>query len=184
MKKQVKQGKLLIAEPSILNDKSFARSVILLTEHSEKSSVGFILNRPTKYKMSDLVPDIQCNLPIYEGGPVEQDNLYFIHKIPHLLEGSLQICDELYWGGNFEKLQYLLNHQMIKVDEIRFFLGYSGWQYRQLNDELDAKYWFIAENTYKNILNIDNAILWKKELLKKGDDYKLWINVPADVSLN
>ena len=40
------KGSLLVAEPSILHDDSFNRSIILLTEHNENSSVGFILNRP------------------------------------------------------------------------------------------------------------------------------------------
>ena len=75
------KGNLLIAEPSILHDDSFNRSIILLTEHNEKSSVGFILNRPLDYTIKDLIPEIDCSFKIYQGGPVEQDNLYFIHKI-------------------------------------------------------------------------------------------------------
>ena len=86
---KIVKGKLLIAEPSILNDDSFNRSIILLTEHNEQSSVGFILNKPLNYTIKDLIPEINCSFKIYQGGPVEQDNLYFIHKIPELIPDSI-----------------------------------------------------------------------------------------------
>ena len=76
-----KKGHLLIAEPSILGDLSFNRSVVLLAEHNEEGSVGFILNKPLSYTINDLIPEIDAKFTIYNGGPVEQDNLYFIHSI-------------------------------------------------------------------------------------------------------
>ena len=133
------KGKLLIAEPSILNDDSFNRSIILLTEHNEESSVGFILNIPLNYTIRDLIPEINCSFKIYQGGPVEQDNLYFIHKIPELIPGSTQVSEEIYWGGNFEALKNLLQQKEIKNTEIRFFLGYSGWAKVQLEKEVINK---------------------------------------------
>jgi len=75
-----KKGHLLIAEPSILGDVSFNRSVILLADHNEEGSIGFILNKPLDYTINDLIPEIEGAFKIYNGGPVEQDNLYFIHK--------------------------------------------------------------------------------------------------------
>ena len=95
------KGKLLIAEPSILNDDSFNRSIILLTEHNEESSVGFILNKPLNYTIIDLIPEINCSFKIYQGCPVEQDNLYFIHKIPELIPDSMPVSDKIYCGCNF-----------------------------------------------------------------------------------
>ena len=72
---KLNKGKLLIAEPAILNDSSFNRSIILVTEHTSNSVVGFILNRPLNYTVNDLLPEINCHFPVYQGGPVEQDNL-------------------------------------------------------------------------------------------------------------
>lgn len=121
------KGRLLIAEPSILTDQSFNRTIILLTEHSDDSSVGFIMNRPLHYSLRDLVPDIDCDFTVYHGGPVEQDNLYFIHQVPELLPNSIEVNDGIYWGGNFDCLKELLNTHQIQPNDIRFFLGYSGW---------------------------------------------------------
>lgn len=178
------KGRLLIAEPSILNDNSFKRAIILLTEHSEASSVGFILNRPLHYTLSDLVPDINCDFTVYQGGPVEQDNLYFIHKVPDLLPNSVEVTDGIYWGGNFNYLKEHLNNHKIKPSDIRFFLGYSGWEPTQLDNELNTNSWFISKNKYPNILAINNKTFWKNQLLKKGGEYKIWANAPSDVQLN
>ena len=77
----LEKGKILIAEPSIIGDISFNRSIILLVEHGNNGSIGFILNKPMNLNISDLIPEIESNFKIYNGGPVQQDNLYFIHKI-------------------------------------------------------------------------------------------------------
>ena len=178
------KGKLLIAEPSILTDDSFNRSIILLTEHNENSSVGFILNKPLKYSIKDLIPEIDCSFTIYQGGPVEQDNLYFIHKIPELIPDSIQVSKDIYWGGNFESLKTLLQENQIKNTEIRFFLGYSGWEKIQLEEEVFNNSWFVSENDFENILTADNKTLWKNKLMQKGGEYKIWANAPSDINLN
>ena len=178
------KGRLLIAEPSILNDKSFKRTIIYLTEHSKESSVGFIMNKPTNYVLSDLLPEIDCDFTVFDGGPVEQDNLYFIHRIPDKLPNSVEVSDGIYWGGNFSLLQELLISHKIKSDEIRFFLGYSGWDSNQLESELNTASWFVSENDYENIFAIENETLWKNKLLQKGGKYKIWANAPEDIQLN
>ncbi|CAL2104498.1 conserved protein of unknown function [Tenacibaculum sp. 190130A14a] len=178
------KGRLLIAEPSILNDSSFKRTIIYLTEHSKNSSVGFIMNRPTNYVLSDLIPEIDCNFKVYNGGPVEQDNLYFIHSAPEKLPNSIEVSDGIYWGGNFTLLQDLLNEHKIDANEIRFFLGYSGWESNQLEKELNTASWFVSKNDYENIFSIENESLWKNKLLQRGGKYKIWANAPSDVQLN
>ncbi len=179
-----KKGRLLIAEPSILNDDSFKRTIVLIIEHSESSSVGFILNRPLHYILKDLIPDVNCNFTIYQGGPVEKGNLYFIHRIPELLSDSAEVSNGIYWGGNFEDLKQLLNKSLIKSSDIRFFLGYSGWGFQQLEEELNTQSWFVSENDFDNIFNEDEEAIWKNKLLQKGGEYKIWANAPADIKMN
>ena len=178
------KGSLLIAEPSILNDDSFNRSIILLTEHNANSSVGFILNRPLKFTIKDIIPEIDCPFTIYQGGPVEQDNLYFIHNVPDLIPDSIQVCSNIYWGGNFESLKNLLLDGHIESTNIRFFLGYSGWGKNQLESELMNNSWFVSENDFENIFSVDNESLWKNKLMEKGGEYKIWANAPSDINLN
>ena len=72
-----KRGHLLVAEPAIVGDLSFNRSVILLADHNAEGTVGFIMNKPLKYTINDLIPEINANFTVYNGGPVEQDNLIY-----------------------------------------------------------------------------------------------------------
>ncbi|MEN8777435.1 MAG: YqgE/AlgH family protein [Polaribacter sp.] len=179
-----KKGRLLVAEPSILSDDSFNRAIVLLTEHTENNSVGFILNKPLSYSINDLLPEINCFFNIYQGGPVEQDNLYFIHRIPQLLADSIEVANGVFWGGNFKQLKQLLNEGLLQETDIRFFLGYAGWDKNQLNTELQENSWFVAKNDFENIFSKDEETLWKNKLLQKGGAYKLWANAPNNINLN
>ena len=181
---KLEKGRLLIAEPSILNDDSFNRSIILLTEHSNRSSVGFILNKPLDYVLNDLMPEIPCDFTIYQGGPVEQDNLYFVHRVPQLLTDSIKVAEDIYWGGNFNQLKDLLSDNLLKSTDIRFFLGYSGWTANQLETELETQSWFVTENDYDNIFSVKEKTIWKNKLLQKGGKYKIWANAPSDIQMN
>jgi len=182
--KKILKGKLLISEPSILNDKSFNRSVVYLTEDNTDGSVGFIINKSTDFVLKDLIPDIQCDFQIYNGGPVEQENLYFIHKIPDLIPDSLEISNGIYWGGNFDTLTELLNDKKVNKDDIRFFLGYSGWTQNQLKEELSESNWVIVENKYPNLLSVKSDEIWKNQLLNFGGEYQIWANAPKNPALN
>ena len=181
---KLEKGKLLVADPSVLNDSSFNRAIILLTEHTKNSSVGFILNKPLGYTINDLMPEINSSFTIYQGGPVEQDNLYFVHKIPELIPESIKIADGIYWGGNFNYLKKLLNNSILQKSEIRFFLGYSGWTKEQLEEEIKEKFWFIAENNLSTLFMEKENNLWKKKLLEKGGSFTLWANAPENYNLN
>ena len=180
-----KKGCLLIAEPNILGDVSFNRSVILLADYSSEGSVGFILNKPLAFTIKDLIPEIDAPFIIYNGGPVEQDNLYFIHKIPDLIPNSIEISYGIFWGGDFSSVKLLIEQKKIKEDDIRFFLGYSGWENNQLINELISNSWVLTQNVYKaSIINKDGISFWKEKMLEFGGDYSIWSNAPEDPSFN
>ncbi len=178
------KGKLLIAEPSILSDSSFNRSVVLLTEHNDKGSVGFIFNKPSPYTIGDLIPEMDSDLMIYYGGPVSENNLYFVHKVPELIPDSVEIGNGIFWGGDFDTIQELIRENVLSKNDIRFFLGYSGWSEKQLESELSTTSWLVIENKFKNLFTVNHNSFWKNELLKFGGIYKLWANAPKDPSLN
>ncbi|MDD3004058.1 YqgE/AlgH family protein [Flavobacterium sp.] len=179
------KGQLLIAEPSTIGDISFNRSVILLADHNSDGSVGFIINKPLKYTINDLVPEIDAKFKIYNGGPVEQDNLYFIHNIPELIPNSVEISNGIYWGGDFETTRDLINEGKIQKKNIRFFLGYTGWEPHQLDQELNANSWIVFKNVYKNkIIGKSTTHFWKEKILELGGDYLIWSNAPENPELN
>lgn len=182
---QPKKGNLLVAEPSIIGDLSFNRSVVLLADHNNEGSVGFILNKPLRYTIHDLIPEINANFKIYNGGPVEQDNLYFIHNIPELIPDSIEISSGIYWGGDFEYTKSLINAGKIKRNNIRFFLGYTGWDSHQLEDELEENSWIVSKNSYQNkIIGKSATHFWKEKIMEQGGDYLIWSNAPENPILN
>ena len=180
-----KKGNLLFAEPSIIGDQSFNRAVILLTNHNNDGSIGFILNKPLAFTLKDLIPQITTNFKVYNGGPVEQDNLYFIHKKPELILGSIEITSGIFWGGNFDTVIDLIKENKLSHNDITFFLGYSGWDFDQLEDELKTNAWIVSENTYKNgILKADIELIWKDKMVDLGGDYSIWCNAPENPNYN
>lgn len=181
---QPTKGKLLVADPSIWSDASFNRSIVLLSELNDEGAVGFIMNKPSTYTINDLIPEIESNLRIYNGGPVSKENLYFVHRIPNLIPDSIEIGDGIFWGGDFETVQGLLEKETLTSKDIRFFLGYSGWSKEQLADELETTSWRVIENKHKNIFGIHHKSFWKDELMNIGGEYRLWANAPENPSLN
>lgn len=180
-----KKGNLLIAEPSIIGDLSFNRSIVLLADHNKDGSIGFILNKPLDFTVNELVSDISVEFSVYNGGPVEQDNLYFIHKVPELIPDSIEISNGIYWGGNFETIINLLNNKTITPSDIKFFLGYSGWGVNQLKNELETNSWVVLKNEYKDkIISKSYHEFWKEKMLELGGEYSIWSNAPENPNFN
>jgi len=183
--KKPQKGNLLIAEPSIIGDLSFNRAVVLLADHNDLGSVGFILNKKLNYNLKDLIEGTESNFPIYNGGPVEQDNLYFIHKSPDLIPNSVEISQGIFWGGDFKTVLELINSNKLYSEDIKFFLGYSGWEEKQLKDELASNAWVISKNNYNNnIISKCCEEFWKEKMLEIGGEYSIWSNAPENPSLN
>ena len=179
------KGDLLIAEPSILGDISFNRSVILLAEYNSKGSVGFIVNKPLEYSINDLIPSVKSKFRVYNGGPVEQNNLYFIHNVPELINDSVEISNGIYWGGDFDSTVEIINQGKIKRNNIRFFLGYTGWEKDQLDQEIKENAWIIVNNRFqKKLLSKGVSNLWKDHIKAQGGNYILFSNSPENPILN
>ena len=179
-----KTGSVLVAEPSIIGDVSFQRSVVLIADHSDKGSIGFILNKPLTYTLADVIPNITQEFRIFNGGPVEQDSLYFVHKVPHLIPNSVEISSGIFWGGDFSIVSDLIATGKISPDDIKFFLGYSGWSTDQLYDEMTSNSWVIVNSDLGEMISRPTEDFWRNIMLKLGGDYPLWANAPENPSYN
>jgi putative transcriptional regulator len=180
------RGDILVSEPSTIGDLTFNRSVILLAHLDNEGVVGFILNKPLDINLEELIPEIEENFKIFNGGPVEQENLYFIHNVPHLILESVEIKEGIYWGGSFETIVDLINSKQITSVNIKFFLGYSGWDSSQLKTEIDMNTWVVDSETKANdILNsLKDGQLWQEKMKKLGGDYLIWSNAPENPNHN
>lgn len=178
------EGQLLIAHP-LLNDGFFNRSVILLTNHSEDGALGFILNFKTHFKLRDVRPQVKNgNFPIYEGGPVAKDQLFFLHTLGKNLSDSVHVKDNLYFGGDFYELLHLIDQGKVKSHEVRFFAGYSGWGFEQLNDEIKSGNWLVKDEASGELLLWKPDDLWKQQLTEVKQSYAIFANIGFDPSPN
>ena len=177
----INSGDLLISTPESLGDYYFNRSIIILTEVSNEEVVGFIINKELNYSLSDLDNKvIEKGIKIFSGGPVNQDNLYFIHKHPDLIDNSINFFNDLHWGGNFKKIIEMINNMKIDNSSIKFFSGYSGWTYNQLIDEINNGSWVVVKNKTNYLFKKDIKKMWGENMRKMDEKFKIWSNAPEN----
>jgi putative transcriptional regulator len=180
---KLKKGNLLIAEPFI-GDPNFERSVVFLCDHNDDGSFGFVLNQPLDLKLEDVIDGIYGSFPLFVGGPVEKDTLHFIHRIPHKIEGSVEVGDGIFFSGNFDEVKKGINFGMIEPNDLRFFVGYSGWGAAQLDNEMKQNTWISTKINGDFIFDTPVKDLWRAVLKQMGGDYKILANYPTDPRLN
>lgn len=181
---KAKKGRLLISEPS-LSDNFFFKSVVLLTHHDDEESIGLILNHPTKINLNEILNDIPLSdLPIYIGGPVEKQSLHFIHTLGNIIPDSKEIIDDIYFGGDFDKVLQLMHEKKITKHEIRFFVGYTGWGVEQLNKEIRNDAWIVETAKHELCMNYSTPKLWSDIIKTKKMEYAIWANMPKNPNLN
>jgi putative transcriptional regulator len=181
---EIQSGILLVAEP-FMEDPNFRHSVVLLCHKTVDGSFGFVLNKPTGIKVSEALDDFPSDdFMLYEGGPVEKDTIHFITTRGDLVENSKQVADNIYWGGDFEKLKLLIDTKQITPDQVKFFIGYSGWDAGQIEDELETKSWILSPAKSEFVFETDPAKVWRMVLLNMGEQFRFIANIPENPNLN
>lgn len=180
------KGKILISSP-FLHDIHFIRSVILLIEHNEEGSVGLVMNKDFKMHiyLNDLIPDLAYSqrIPIYKGGPVSADTLFYLHRLKDL-EGAIELSDGLYLNGDFEAVKNYIREGGVTEGVFRFFTGYAGWERGQLEHEIEENTWVVGSGYSELLLSLHAGQLWKNCLDKMGGRYALWATYPLYPILN
>lgn len=184
IRKKLEVGSLILSQP-FLNDDTFNRVVCLLCAHSkEEGSFGFIINKKTDYILSDFIDEIDhLKIPIYYGGPVSNDTLYFIHDNQFNISDAKKIGENLYWGGSFEELKAALIAHDGPIKNLKFLLGYSGWDAGQLRKEIVEDSWIVSNDKIK-LAYSSSKNLWKDIMKTMGDLYAHLANSPVNPDLN
>jgi putative transcriptional regulator len=178
------KGKALVSEPFLL-DNYFKRSIVLITEHNEEGTIGFVLNKPVDVNINEVVEDFpRIDADVALGGPVSTNTLHYLHTLGDIIPNSVQVLGNIYWGGDFEVIERLITSGNINRGQIRFFLGYSGWSPNQLDDELAENAWVVCDITAEEIMMPLNKHYWTNKLKGMGVKYEMWSNFPENPEMN
>lgn len=163
------KGKLLIATPELTRDSTFARSVVYIYEHSDDVVIGLILNKPTDYKINEVVR-LQGDMfdhgheKLYKGGPVAKQSVILLHTDEWYSSNTLQIDNGLAVSSDelmFEKLA-----MGNEPEQHRLLAGVSSWHPDQLEQEIHTwKAWLVAEADPELFFFKDGDEQWNKALM-------------------
>lgn len=162
-------GKLLVAIPDMA-DSNFFRSVVFIIEHNASGAMGVILNRPTNENIADFWQGYDAAVTVFQtgnvhlGGPVEGP-VFALHNQFCLSDEN--VIDGVYLAAINERLNQLVSSpEQIKF---RVFNSYSGWGPGQLEMELKAGGWLVADTTADDVFREPDN-LWKSICERVGND--------------
>jgi putative transcriptional regulator len=176
------RGKLLIASPA-LTDPNFARSVVLMTEHSEDGAMGIVLNRPAETSASELMPSLESIAgtdPLFIGGPVQPQAVVLLAEFSDPDAAAWIVVADVGLASSQSDFSELDD----AVRRGRFYAGYSGWGPGQLELELEIESWIIEPPLPTELFPDDPESLWSDVLERKGGSYSLISRMPDDPSMN
>lgn len=155
-------GRLLVANRQ-MRDPRFAESVILLVRYGEEGALGVIINRPSKVKLAELLPDAAQLKdrpdPVYIGGPVARDGMMLLLRSEEKPEGAKHVFADVYVSPSREVLD-----RLVAADDRNFraYVGYAGWAAGQLEYELERQDWHVLPGDADMVFAEDTESVWDK----------------------
>lgn len=127
---------------SLLDDSFFEQALIFITEYNDKGAMGFVINKLFPRKFNELEEfKTSIPFPLHDGGPVDREHLFFIHRRPDLIKDGTPISGNICLGGDFKEAVWLINNGTITGKDIRLFIGYCGWDDQDLEAEIAEGSW-------------------------------------------
>ena len=165
---QPPNGLFLIARPELL-DPNFARTVVLVTQAEDASTVGVIINRPTKLRLQQFLspefPTQNYRDPIYSGGPVmRQAIVALFHSDTTPRAAAFHVLKGVYLTMHPDNVQKLLADPAARY---RLYAGFSGWAPRQLESEFMRDGWYVLPADAPTLFRKNPEGLWE-ELVEKA----------------
>jgi putative transcriptional regulator len=141
---ELKAG-IYIKSTAALIGSFFEYTTIFLFEHNEKGSTGFITNKLFGKSLNELIEFNHSKpFPLMDGGPVDREHLFVLHKRSDLIDGGIQLTNGLYLGGNMEQVIEAINTSAANDQEIQLFIGYCGWDVGELQAEVEEGSWIFS----------------------------------------
>lgn len=160
-------GVFLVATPA-LADPNFRRSVVLVTQSPDGGTVGFIVNRPGRRSLAQILPDNELlkrfTEPLYLGGPVEAAGLFALFRSKDNPQGALRVLGDVSFALDPAVVEIVLR---APPERVRLFNGYAGWAPGQLAAELERGGWYVLNADADTVFRKDMDKLWE-ELVRRA----------------
>ena len=172
-------GKLLIAMPG-MGDPRFDKAVVFMCAHSAEGAMGLIINKPAeRLKFDDLMTQLGIDWdgelaspPVHHGGPVEHGRGFVLHSREYDSEGSsMKIGDDFSMTATLDILTDIALGKGPK--QALLALGYTGWAPGQLEAELQANGWLIADVGKPLVFAAKDADKWHLAIETLGIDPRM-----------
>ena len=181
-----KRGALLIAKPTV-DDTCFSRAAIITVNHSERGSMGLIINKPSGLTLNEAIDGLLTDedIPLYLGGPVNTELLFYIHTLGDIITDAKPIGNGLFVGGSYDAMKAYINSGAPVNGNVKFMLSYSGWAASQLSAEIGMHDWAVSYDVDSALVLSNNSDdIWQQLVTRMGERYKMWQNWPSDLSMN
>ena len=182
------KGRLLVALPPLV-DENFDRTVVLVLEHGDGGALGVVLNRPGDRPVDDLLSPwaSRTSTPavFFEGGPVETESIIGVATRADAAEVSAGD----YWapivdGIGTVDLSVPPDEHDPPIEHVRLFVGYAGWAPSQLEGELRAGAWIVADFQPGDLFAAEPDGLWRDVLRRQGGRIAWMANYPDELARN
>lgn len=189
-------GCLLVATKKLDGTRSFERTVVLLlkagSNDPREGAFGVILNRPLQRCIKDTEPTnpdlatIFADCPLHFGGPLEA-SMFLLTTGENVVTDFDEVIPGLCYGArnSLHSAAELVRNEVLQPENFRFFLGYAGWEFNQLKEELSLDYWYVAACS-PNLITAASASstgLWEEILQLMGGRYAELSRKPKEDSL-
>lgn len=179
-------GSFLIANP-VLPDPNFSRTVVLLCNHNEEGSFGLVVNRKSVLKAGDVFAQADFlnfyDKELFVGGPVSQSHVFYLCRSQEPIPGLDNVCPDVHLGMSWDGLEEVIQVLDNPLEDLRFYLGYSGWGSGQLAGEMDQRSWLTCDANKEFVFQeADNV--WPGAVRSLGKEYEYLLTAPVDPRCN
>lgn len=169
------ENKLLLAMPA-MSDPRFARGVIYMCSHDASGAMGLVINTAIEnmdfkglLDQLSIETELQASdITIHAGGPVEPGRGFVLHSADYVQESTMIVSQTTALTATVDILKAIaegngpVNHLIT--------IGYAGWGPGQLEEEIQANGWMIADADEEIIFHTELEHKWPRAMAMLGVD--------------
>jgi putative transcriptional regulator len=158
----------------------FSSTITYICEHNEEGAMGFMINRPMKLTVADLLDQlgiagtVTIEQPVLEGGPVKTERGFILHSDEVHYDASLSLGNGLMLSTARQTLEAIGSGQGPKRYLVA--LGYAGWGGGQLENEMLENVWLSCAADVNILFDVPFDQRVNKAAASLGIDFRLIAN--------